>query len=239
MRQFHEQLQDLLNRVMLMGDTAEAMIDQAIAGLVTRCETPFADVFTKEQVVNALHVEIDDRAVRLTALHQPVAQDVRFLFMASKIGSELERIGDQAVNICQNAHYVLESPPAALLAELPAMAATAQTMVRDTLKAMIDRDAALATTVLETDESVDTLRDRVFRALLPEMGGGPGEAQRNLSLILIARNLERIGDHATNIAEEVIYWIQGRDVRHGRAIPPGGAMDVGGAPGPRGDGMKG
>lgn len=226
MRQFHEQLQDLLQRVMMMGATAEAMIERAIAGLVSRTETPFADVFTKEQVVNALHVEIDDRAVRLTALQQPVAQDVRFLFMASKIGSELERIGDQAVNICQNAHYVLGSPPAELPGDLPKMAEIAQRMVRDSLKAMMDRDVALADSVLEADAQVDALRDRVFHALLPEIGTGPGEAQRGLSLILIARNLERIGDHATNVAEEVIYWIQGRDVRHGRAIVPGGDLPL-------------
>ena len=227
-RHFDEQLQELLQRVVLMGRVAESMIHLAVAGLMSRNESGSTEVFIKEQEVNELHVEIDDRAVKLTALRQPVASDARFLFMASKIGSELERIADQAVNICQNAHYVLESPLAKPLVDLPIMAEIAQRMVRDSLTAMINRDVALANRVLEEENKVDAFRDRIFHTLLKEISAERGTAQRDMSLILIARNVERIGDHATNIAEEVIYWIQGRDVRHGHAVvadsaakPPG------------------
>ena len=229
-RTFDEQLQELLQRVVLMGRVAEQMIQLAVAGLMNRNEAGCTDVFIKEQEVNQFHVEIDDRAVKLTALRQPMASDARFLFMASKIGSELERIADQAVNICQNAHYVLESPRAPKqLVDLPIMAEIAQQMVRDSLTAMINRDVSLANTVLEEENKVDALRDQIFQALLKEIGSASGSAQRDISLILIARNVERIGDHATNIAEEVIYWIQGRDVRHGHALGAGSsskAQDV-------------
>jgi phosphate transport system protein len=218
-RHFHEQLQELLQRVVLMGRVAEQMIQLAINVLVSRSEVGCSEVFIKEQEVNQFHFEIDDRAVKLTAMQQPMASDARFLFMASKIGSELERIADQAVNICQNAHYVLESPRAnKQLVDLPIMAEIAQKMVRDSLTAMINRDVALANTVLEEENKVDALRDQIFHALLKEIDTESGEPQRDISLILIARNVERIGDHATNIAEEVIYWIQGRDVRHGHAL---------------------
>ncbi|MBC8109035.1 MAG: phosphate signaling complex protein PhoU [Anaerolineae bacterium] len=222
-RHFDEQLQELLQRVVLMGRVAESMIQLAVGGLMSRNEAGCTDVFVKEQQVNEFHVEIDDRAVKLTALRQPVASDARFLFMASKIGSELERIADQAVNICQNAHYVLESPQTRMLVDLPIMADIAQQMVRDSLTAMINRDVALAITVLEEENKVDAFRDRIFQTLLKEISAENGTAQRDLSLILIARNVERIGDHATNIAEEVIYWIQGRDVRHGHAMAAKGA----------------
>ncbi|CAN5639196.1 phosphate signaling complex protein PhoU [soil metagenome] len=217
-RHFDEQLQELLQRVVLMGRVAESMIQLAVGGLISRNESGCTDVFIKEQEVNAFHVEIDDRAVKLTALRQPVASDARFLFMASKIGSELERIADQAVNICQNAHYVLESPRPKPLIDLPIMADIAQKMVRDSLTAMINRDVSLANTVLEEEQKVDAFRDQIFHTLLREIGTENGMVQRDISLILIARNVERIGDHATNIAEEVIYWIQGRDVRHGHAF---------------------
>ena len=218
MRHFHEQLQELLRTVVVMGSAAEGMVRSAVGGLVARDEAALAAVFDKEQEVNAMQVAVDDRAVRLTVLQQPVATDARFLFMASRIGGELERIADQAVNICQNARHVLAQPPLKPMVDLPVMADVAQRMVRDSLTAMIDRDVALAARVLEQEEQVDAFRDQVFRTLLTYMMADPGTIQRAMSLILIARNLERIGDHATNIAEEVIYWIQGRDVRHGKGL---------------------
>jgi phosphate transport system protein len=222
MRHFHEQLQDLLRSVVVMGSMAESMVQKAVECLVTRNEPAMEEVFQKEREVNTLQVEVDDRAVKLTILQQPVATDARFLFMASRIGGELERIADQAINICQNAHYVLESPPLKPMVDLPIMAQIAQKMVRDSLQAMINRDVALASAVLEQEEQVDAFKDQIFRTLLTYMMADPGTIQRALSLILIARNLERVGDHATNIAEEVIYWIQGRDVRHKKGLwPPG------------------
>ena len=218
MRHFHEQLQELFQRIVMMGSIAESMIHTAVASLVARNESLAADVFKKEHEVNSLQVEVDDRAVKLTILQQPVAADARFLFMASRIGGELERIADQAINITQNAKHVLDAPPLKPLVDLPIMADVAQKMVRDAITAMVNKDVTLANKVLEEEEKVDAFRDQIFRTLLTYMMGDPGTIQRAMSLILIARNLERVGDHATNIAEEVIYWIQGRDVRHGKGL---------------------
>jgi phosphate transport system protein len=217
MRQFHEQLQDLLKMVVSMGNLTEEMIRLAVRSLTTRDESLQEKVFVQEEEVNALQVKVDEMAVRLTILQQPVARDARFLFMASRIGGELERIADQAINISQNARHVIEAPPLPPpqpLVELPIMADVAQKMVRDSLTAMISRDVAMASVVLEEEKKVDAFRNRIFATLLTWMKEDPAAIERSLSLILIARNLERIGDHATNIAEEIIYWIQGRDVRH-------------------------
>jgi len=198
----------------LMGSLAEGMIRTAVRSLMERDESLASEVYAREEEVNGLQVEVDDRAVRLTALQQPVAQDARFLFMASRIGGELERIGDQAINICQNTHYVLDGPPIKPLVDLTIMCEVVQRMVRDSVTAMVNRDPGMAEVVLEEEEKVDAFRDQVFRVLLTHMMSDPRTIQQGLSLILIGRNLERIGDHATNIAEEVIYWIHGRDVRH-------------------------
>jgi phosphate transport system protein len=219
MRHFEELLQELLQKIVLMGTIAESMIQIAVTGLVKRDQSHAVEVFMKEQEVNRLQVEVDDRAVKLTALQQPVAQDVRFLFMASRIGGELERIADMAINIVQNSEHVLEQPPPPRpLVELPIMAELAQKMVRDSLSAMIQRDVTLAATVLEEEKQVDAFRNRIFATLQEWMKQDPSAIEHSLSLILIARNLERIGDHATNVAEEVIYWIQGRDVRHSKDL---------------------
>ncbi len=213
-RHFDQQIQDLLERLVLMGRMAESMIQTAMRVLAERNESLSADVNRKEMEVNELQIEIDDRAVKLTALQQPVASDVRFLFMASRIASELERIGDQAVNICQNAHYVLKAAPLKPLVDLPMMGDIAEGMVRDALEALVTRDCALATHVLEEEQKVDALRNQIFRVLLTYMMADPRTIERGLALILISRNLERVGDHATNVAEEVIYLVEGREVRH-------------------------
>jgi phosphate transport system protein len=142
---------------------------------------------------------------------------VRFLFMASRIGGELERIADQAINVCQNTHYLLAGPRIKQLVDLPVMAQVAQDMVRKSLTAMTNRDVALANRVLEEEDKVDAFRDQIFRTLLTYMMADPRTIQRALSLILISRNIERVGDHAANIAEEAIYIVQGRDIRHANA----------------------
>jgi phosphate transport system protein len=219
MRQFHEQLQDLLKTVVSMGNLADEMIRLAVRSLVVRDESLQERVFAAEQEVNALQVKVDEMAVRLTILQQPVARDARFLFMASRIGGELERIADHAINISLSARHVIEAPPLRPLVELPIMAEVAQKMVRDSLSAMINRDVNMAGLVLEEEKKVDAFRNQIFQTLLEWMKQDSTTVDRALSLILIARNLERIGDHATNIAEEIIYWIQGRDVRHSKGGP--------------------
>jgi phosphate transport system protein len=230
MRHFDELLDELLQKVVVMGSVTESMIELAMRALIERNETLSASCLDKEKQVNALQVEVDDKAVRLTALQQPVAADVRFVFMASRISGELERVADQAVNICQNTHYVLEGPPIKPLVDLPIMAQVAQKMLRNSLTAMSNRDLTLADQVLEDEDTVDAFRDQIFRILLTHMMGDPRTIQQAMSLVLISRNLERIGDHATNIAEEIIYWIQGRDVRHQKPSRLPGSEDPDVAP---------
>ncbi len=213
-RHFDEEIQDLRQRLVQMGGIAESMISLALRTLVERSERHGEEVARREEQVNDLQIEIDNTAVRLTALQQPVGADVRFLFMAARITSELERIGDQAVNICQSAHHLLQAPPLKPFVDIPIMADIAQKMVRESLEALVKKDVDLAQKVLEQDDALDAFRDQIFRELLTYMMADPATIPRALSLILISRNLERVGDHATNIAEEVIYWIQGRDVRH-------------------------
>lgn len=213
-RHFDEQIQDLLERLVLMGRLAESMIQLALRVLIERNESLAEEVVRKEKDVNDLQMEIDDRAVKLTALQQPVGSDVRFLFMASRIATELERIGDQAVNICQNAHHVLKATPLKPLVDLPRMGELSESMVRKSIEALVNRDCDLARSVLEEEKEVDLFRDQIFRVLLTYMMADPGTIERALALILMSRNLERVGDHATNIAEEVIYLVEGREVRH-------------------------
>ncbi len=214
MSQLDEKIQELLERLLLMGRHAESMLQMALRVLVERNESLSPEVFNKEKEVNDLQIEIDDRAVKLTALQQPVGTDVRFLFMASRIATELERIGDQAVNIVQNAEYALKAPPLKPLVDLPVMGEIAERMVRNSLDALVAKDCDLANTVLKEERQVNAHRDQIFRVLLTYMMADPGTIERALALILISRNLERVGDLATNIAEEVIYLVEGREVRH-------------------------
>jgi len=214
MRHFDELIQELLDKLLLMGRLAESMVQTALRILIERNASLTDEVNRKESEVNELQIEIDDSAVKLTALQQPVGTDVRFLFMASRIATELERIADQAVNIVENAHHVINAPPLKPFVDLPVMGEIAERMVRDSLEALVARDCTLANRVLEEEKKVDAYRDQIFRVLLTYMMADPGTIQRALALILISRNLERVGDHATNIAEEVIYLVEGREVRH-------------------------
>jgi phosphate transport system protein len=213
-RHFDDQMKELLQRLLLMGSLAETMVRASVEMLVSRSEEKRDELDRKEHEVNELQIEVDDRAIKLTALQQPVGTDVRFLFMASRIATELERIADQAINIAQNAHHVLAAPPLRPLVDLPIMAQIAEKMVHDSLDALSRRDCELARKVLEEEEKVDAFRDQIFRSLLTYMMSDPATIPRALPLILVSRNLERVGDHATNVAEEVIYLVQGRDVRH-------------------------
>jgi len=213
-RHFEDQLQELKGRLVAMGTDAESMIDRAVKSLLERDTNRHAEVFKTETEVNMLHIEVDERVINLIALHHPVAADLRLVVMCSKIGGELERIGDQAVNICQSTTELLRYPPLKPLIDIPLMAEVARRMLRESLDAFVRQDAVLAQKVLDTDDEVDAFKNQIFRELLTYMMADPGTIPRALALILISRNLERVGDHATNIAEEVIYSAQGRDVRH-------------------------
>jgi phosphate transport system protein len=213
-RQFDKELDDLKKRLVHMAALAETMIDKAIAVLVQRDEGPAAKVPEYEQEVNRLEIEIDEAALTLLATRQPVAKDLRFIVAATKINGELERIGDLVVNITQNVRTLLAQPPLKPLIDIPHMADLARKMVRDSLDAFIAGDALVAQSVIMADDRVDALKDQVLRELLTYMISDPQAIERGLALILISRHLERIGDHAVNIAEDVIYMTQGRDVRH-------------------------
>lgn len=213
-RHFDEQIQELLEKLLIMGSLAESMVQVALRALIERNESLGQEISRKEKEVNELQIEIDDRAIKLTALQQPVGTDVRFLFMVSRIATELERIGDQAVNIIQNVHHVIKASVLKPLIDLPMMGEIAEKMVREALRALVERDCALANQVLEEEKKVDAFNNQIFRELLTYMMADPGTIERALALILISRNLERVGDHATNIAEEVIYLVEGREVRH-------------------------
>jgi phosphate transport system protein len=213
-RHFEDQLQELKARLVTMGTAAESMIERAVKALLERDNSRLPEVFQTEQEVNELHIEVDERVINLIALHHPVATDLRMAVMCSKIAGELERIGDQAVNICQNTTELLRYPPLKPLIDIPLMAEIARRMLRESLDAFVRLDAALAQKVLDTDDEVDAFKNQIFRELLTYMMSDPGTIPRALALILISRNLERVGDHATNVAEEVIYAAQGRDVRH-------------------------
>ena len=213
-RHFEDQLNELKGRLVTMGTAAESMIERAVKALLERDSARLPEVFQTEQQVNELHIEVDERVINLIALHHPVATDLRMAVMCSKIAGELERIGDQAVNICQNTTELLRYPPLKPLIDIPLMAEIARRMLRESLDAFVRQDAVLAQKVLNTDDEVDAFKNQIFRELLTYMMSDPGTIPRALALILISRNLERVGDHATNVAEEVIYAAQGRDVRH-------------------------
>jgi phosphate transport system protein len=163
--------------------------------------------------MDLLCIEIDDRCFTLLALQQPMASDLRFLVAAIKINSDLERIADQTVSIALRARSLITQPEVKPLIDIPRMAQLAQEMVRHSLDAFVRRDPDLARAVIDADDQVDSLRDQVFRELLTYMMADTATIPRALALILVSRNLERIADHATNIAEDVIYIVRGEDVR--------------------------
>jgi phosphate transport system protein len=213
-RQFDRDLEELKKKLIRMASLTETMIDKAIGELVSRDERVAEKVPEYEKELNRLQIEIDDQALTLLATQCPVATDLRFIVAATKISGELERIGDLVINITENVHVLAQHPPLKPLIDIPRMADLARQMVRDSLDAFIRGDALQAQSVIMADDQVDALKDQVLRELLTYMIADPHTIERSLALILISRHLERIGDHATNIAEDVIYMIQGRDVRH-------------------------
>ena len=171
-------------------------------------------VLRGDEPINQLHIEVDNRCFRLLALHQPMATDLRHIVAAVKINTDLERVGDLAVNIAEAATRYVTHPPVKKLIDIPAMGDIAQTMLRDALDSFVNRDVPLAHRVLNEDDRLDGLKTQVFRELLTYMLQDPSTVEPALDLILISRHLERIGDHATNIAEDVIFMVSALDVRH-------------------------
>jgi phosphate transport system protein len=216
-RHFEIDLNELKDRLLWMGSLTERAVHQAMHS-VLEADGALADaVLNEEQAINYLQMEIDDRVMQLLALHQLMAADLRFVLAVARINNDLERIGDQAVNIAQSSQRILRHPRVKPYVDLPRMSELAEGMVRDSLNAVVRRDMELARSVLLQDDTVDNLRDQIFRELLSYMMGDSAVVFQSFELILVAKNLERVADHATNIAEDVIYMVEGHDIRHASA----------------------
>jgi len=213
-RHYQDELEQLKTRLLEMGGIAEEQVRTAVKGLVDRDHGLIDQVLVGDDPLNSLHIEIDSRCFTLLALYQPMAADLRTIVAAVKINTDLERVGDLAVNIAEAARRYVAHAPVKKLIDIPRMATIAQTMLRDALDAFVRRDTELAQQVLNEDDRLDSLKTQIFRELLTYMLQDTGTIEPALDLILISRHLERIGDHATNVAEDVIFIVSARDVRH-------------------------
>jgi phosphate transport system protein len=213
-RHFHEELEALKQTLLAMGGLVEDQIRRAMRALLERDDVIAQEVIDRDRQVNTYDVEVDEQCVNLLALHQPAAGDLRFITTAMKIVTDLERIGDQAVNIAQRALELNREPQLKPYIDLPRMADRAQRMVKESLDAFVAGDTALARKVCAADAEVDALKEQIFRELLTFMMEDPRTVSRAIRVILISRFMERVADHATNIAEMVIYLVEGKMVRH-------------------------
>jgi phosphate transport system protein len=211
---FREELETLQGRLLEMGGLAEERVRAAVRGLVSRDAALIEKVLRGDEPINQLHIEVDNRCFRLLALHQPMATDLRAIVAAVEINTDLERVGDLAVNIAEASKRYIGHAPVKQLIDIPQMGQIAQAMLRDALDAFVRRDTELAHKVLSEDDRLDSLKTQVFRDLLTHMLQNQSTVEPSLDLILVSRHLERIGDHATNIAEDVIFMVSALDVRH-------------------------
>ena len=211
---YEADLERLQEKILRMGGLVEDSISKAMQALVERRPELARDTMARDHLVNRLEVEIDEQCIELLALRQPAAVDLRLIITGLKISTDLERIGDLAVNMCERVLELLEAPVLKPLIDLPRMADKARGMLRDSLDAYVRRDPILAQDVCARDDEVDDLNKQVFRELLTYMLENPANIPRALSLGAIGRYMERIADHATNIAEMVIYLVKGKDIRH-------------------------
>ena len=213
-RHFHEEIETLKQTLLAMGGLVEDQIRHVMRAFVERDDALAQEVIARDQQVNAYDVEVDETCVSLLALHQPAAGDLRFITTAMKIVTDLERMGDQAVNIAQRVLELNREPQLKPYIDLPRMAEKAQRMVKESLDAFVARDTELARRVCAEDAEVDALKEQIFRELLTFMMEDARTIPRAIRLILISRFLERLADHATNIAEMVIYLVDAKMVRH-------------------------
>lgn len=213
-RHFDELLAELKNHLVRMCALAEMMIADAEKLLVSRDASVIRTIKAHEEEVNRLQVEIDERCLTLIALHQPAASDLRFILGVAKTNTDLERLADEAINIAEKAEELLQAPALSAFVIIPQMATLARRMLKDSLHAYINRDLDLANRVLLRDDELDDLKDQLTEKMAGFMEGNPASVKYAVDIILIGRYLERIGDHATNIAENIIFVVEGRDVRH-------------------------
>ncbi len=211
---FHQGLDELKQKLLAMGGMAEQAVERAVRAFVTRDTAVCQLVLRDEPKINAAEREVDELSIDLLAMQQPMAVDLRFIIACIKINADLERVGDQAVNIAERVLDMAAYPKASLNVDIPRMGALAINMVRDALNAFLTADADLAHSVLERDDLVDDMNRDIFEAADFAMTHNVETHRDALDTMIIARNLERVADHATNIAEDVIFWVRGADVRH-------------------------
>jgi phosphate transport system protein len=213
-RQYEEDLRGLRAGLLKMGGLVERQIAEAVESLVERNTEQARATIARDAEVNRMDVASDEICIRLLALHQPAASDLRFITTGLKITTDLERIGDNAVNICERALELNEEPQIKPYIDVPRMASIAQSMVKDSLDAFMREDTTLAEEVIERDDEVDALNYQIYRELLSYMAEDPSTITRATRILFISKYLERIADHATNIAEMVVYMVKGRTIRH-------------------------
>jgi phosphate transport system protein len=213
-KQYEEELRDLRADLVKMGGLVERQIADAVDSLVNRDSSQAREIISRDVEVNRMDVQIDDHCIRLLALHQPAASDLRFITTGLKITTDLERIGDNAVNICERAIELNDEPILKPYIDIPRMAEVAQEMLKASIDAFVNDDVDLAQSVIERDDEVDQLNYQIYRELLSYMAEDPQTIGRSTKILFVSKYLERIADHATNIAEMVVYMVQGRNVRH-------------------------
>jgi phosphate transport system protein len=213
-RQYEEELRGLRANLLKMGGLVERQIAEAVQSLVNRDTFKARETIARDAEVNRMDVDTDARCTQLLALHQPAASDLRFITTGLKITTDLERIGDNAVNICERAVELNEEPQLKPYIDIPRMATIAQSMVKDSLDALMRDDTALAEEVIARDDEVDNLNYQIYRELLSYMAEDPQTIPRATRILFVSKYLERIADHATNIAEMVVYMVKGRNIKH-------------------------
>jgi phosphate transport system protein len=218
-RHYDAELKELNLKILEMGGLVEKQIEHAIHGLVDRNDEVCRATIERDHAVNRMDVEIDDICLRLLALHQPAAKDLRLITTGLKITTDLERIGDIAVNICERALELNQQPQVKPFIDIPRMAEVAQTMLRQSLDAFVNENVELALTVCRNDDVIDQLTDQLFRELISYMVEAPNTITRAIRLLFIAKYLERIADHATNIAEMIVFTVKGKSIRHLDQVP--------------------
>jgi phosphate transport system protein len=217
---FQQGLDELRQKLLRTGGLAEQAVDRACQGYIDRDLTRCQMVLEGETEINLSERAIDELAFDLLAMQQPMAVDLRFILAVTKINADLERVGDQAVNIAERVMDMVSLPAVDLPVDIGRMSAAVSAMVRRSLESFIEAKAELAQAVLEMDNVVDRMRDEAFIMLVKAMNERPEITRQALDALLVARNLERVADHATNIAEDVIFWVRGADVRHNAAQEP-------------------
>ena len=214
MNRFFDELEQLKQKLLEMSSLVEANIERSVRAVVHKDWEAATEVIENEHRINSIELEIDSVAINLLALHQPMASNLRFIIAVLKINTNLERMGDISVNIAHSARSLMDAPPIRPIIDIPLMAGLVQSMVRKSLDAFVARDTTLARSVLISDNAVDSLRTACYHQLVSFMEQDPRNVPQALNFLTVTRSLERLADHSTNIAEDVLFYVKGVDVRH-------------------------